>query len=330
MSKPKYIYVICGGFSGEREVSLRSGKNVYEALRRKGYTETVLFDLAKPEDLIKLVDAKSAGKFDLAVLMTHGDFGEDGCIQGFLEILGVPYTGSNVETSAICMNKIRTKEILSKYGLPVLTTCRADELLRGNEQIKGEFIIKPINGGSSVGVVKFNDHQAFVEYERARTDFDATKYFAEPFVRGTELTTSIIELKDKNLLKDTSHCQLQEREQDWLVSLPLLELRPKNEFYDYEAKYTKGMTDFVLPAQISSELEKAIHGYALRAFEIMNCRNAARVDFIIDKQGQPYIFEVNTLPGMTDTSDLPAQAASAGIDYDELVAGIIYDPLSLV
>ena len=321
MNKSDSIFVICGGFSGEREVSLRSGKNVFSALKRSGYDNSTFFDLAKISDLKTLLDSKLAQKIDLAVLMTHGDYGEDGCLQGFLDLIAVPYTGSCRETSAICMNKIRTKEILSKYNLPVLPTYKASDLISGTEIIAGDFIIKPINGGSSVGVVKFSSIEDLRAYQKSQPGFQADKFFAEPFVTGTELTTSIIQLKDLTLLKDISHCKINSKNN--LVSLPLLELRPKNEFYDYEAKYTEGMTEFVLPAEISKELENRIHDYALKAFEIMNCKTAARVDFIIDSVGNPYIFEINTLPGMTDTIDLPAQAKCAGIDYDTLVSRII-------
>ena len=323
MKKNAFIYVICGGFSGEREVSLRSGKNVYESLKRSGYENLRFFDLANIADLKILIDAKLNHQLDLAVLMTHGDYGEDGCLQGLLELIRVSYTGSNLETSAICMNKIRTKEILSKYNLPVLPTYLASELISGAKSISGDFIIKPISGGSSVGVVKFTCQADLINYQKSNSDFEPDKFFAEPFIRGTELTTSIIHLKDLSLIKDSSHIKINHSNN--LVSLPLLELRPKNEFYDYEAKYTEGMTEFVLPAQISKELENRIHDYAISAFEIMSCKSAARVDFIISSEGKPYIFEINTLPGMTNTSDLPAQAKSAGISYDQLVERVLLD-----
>jgi D-alanine-D-alanine ligase len=207
--------------------------------------------------------------------------------------------------------------------LPVLPTYLASELISGAKTISGDFIIKPINGGSSVGVVKFTCQADLINYQKFNSGFEPDKFFAEPFIRGTELTTSIIHLEDLSLIQDSSHIKI--KHSNNLVSLPLLELRPKNEFYDYEAKYTEGLTEFVLPAQISKELENRIHDYAISAFEIMSCKSAARVDFIITSEGCPYIFEINTLPGMTNTSDLPAQAKSAGISYDQVVERVLLD-----
>ncbi len=332
----KSIIVICGGLSEEREVSLRSGANVHSALQRLGYANAELFDFKDYNSLSDLVEKKRQGKFDQAFLLTHGTYGEDGCIQGFMELLGVPYTGSKVETSAICMNKTRTKEILSAHNLPILKTYLAKEVYEGSTDLDAntEIILKPSVGGSSVGITKFNSQAEFKNFIDANIQVknEIEKYFIEKFIRGTEVTTSIIEANLEMITENKNHCKALQRtgslrfaqDDGTIVSLPILELRPKNEFYDYEAKYTKGMTEFVLPAEISTELEEAIHTYALEAFHQLDCKGAARVDFIIDgKTNKPYILEVNTLPGMTDTSDLPAQAKAAGISYDELVRIIL-------
>lgn len=328
MSIEKNIVVICGGLSEEREVSLRSGANVHSALQRLGYTNAELFDFKDYNGLSVLIEKKRQGKFDQAFLLTHGTYGEDGCIQGFLELLGVPYTGSNVETSAICMNKTRTKEVLSAHNLPILKTYLAKEAYDDKTDLDNdtEIILKPSVGGSSVGITKFNNKAEFKNFIDSNTTVknEIEKYFLEKFIRGTEVTTSIIEAGLEMIIENKNHCKTLSKDGKALVSLPILELRPKNEFYDYEAKYTKGMTEFVLPAEISNELEEAIHTYALEAFYQLDCKGAARVDFIIDgKTNKPFILEVNTLPGMTDTSDLPAQAKSAGISYDEVVRLII-------
>lgn len=313
--------VLAGGFSTEREVSLRSGRNVYEAILRLGH-KAEFMDLDSPEKLNTIVSRRKEIK--KAILLTHGTYGEDGCIQGFLELIGVPYSGSNVLTSAICMNKVRSKEILAAYNLPLLKTYLAQEVYAGETDLDPncEFIFKPSVGGSSVGINKFNSLKDFKEFidknPQVKTELD--KYLIEKFIKGVEVTTSIIEAKPDQIKTNKEHCKIFSREDRNLISLPILELRPKKEFYDYEAKYTEGMTEFILPAAIETSLEEKIHNYALEAFYNIGCRSAARVDFMIDgKTRQPYILEVNTLPGMTNTSDLPAQAKASGINYDQLV-----------
>ncbi len=326
LDKTSKIIVLAGGFSGEREVSLRSGKNVYEALLRLGYKETEFMDLDSPEKLAELVKRKN--EIALVVLMTHGTYGEDGCLQGFLELAKLPYTGSNVLTSAIAMNKIRAKEVLAAHKLPLLKTYLATEVYEGKTDldVNSEIIFKPSVGGSSVGICKFNSLIEFKNFidtnSQAKAEMDS--FLIEKFIRGVEVTTSIIEADAKCIKANHNHCKVFSKLGKNLVSLPILELRPKKEFYDYEAKYTEGMTEFVLPAQIEISLEEKIHSFALEAFYRLDCRAAARVDFMIDgKTREPYILEVNTLPGMTNTSDLPAQAKAAGISYDELVETII-------
>ena len=326
MHKSSKIIILAGGFSDEREVSLRSGRNVYEALLRLGYSNAEFMDLDSPEKLSNIIARREEIK--LVVLLTHGTYGEDGCIQGFLELAQIPYTGSDVLTSAIAMNKIRTKEILAAHKLPLLQTYLAKDVYENKTDLdlNTEIIFKPSVGGSSVGIHKFNhlaEFKGFIDANpQVRNEMNA--YLIERFVRGTEVTTSIIEASPDRIQQNHNHCKVLERAARSLISLPILELRPKKEFYDYEAKYTEGMTEFVLPAAIKSEIEEEVHNSALEAFYRLGCKGAARVDFMIDvKTNQPYILEVNTLPGMTNTSDLPAQAKAAGISYDELVEIII-------
>ncbi len=320
------ILVLAGGFSDEREVSLRSGRNVYEALLRLGYQQAEFMDLDSPEKLAEIIKRRS--EISLAVLLTHGTYGEDGCLQGFLELAQIPYTGSKVLTSAICMNKIRTKEILAAHKLPLLKTYLAQEVYESKSDLdtNTEIIFKPSVGGSSVGISKFNNLSEFKEFIDANKQAkdEMQLYLIEKFVKGVEVTTSIIEATAEQIKQNPNHCKAFSKSGRNLISLPILELRPKNEFYDYEAKYTEGMTEFILPAAIEPVLEGKIHNYALEAFYRLNCKAAARVDFMIDgKTREPYILEVNTLPGMTNTSDLPAQAKAAGIGYDELVELIV-------
>jgi D-alanine-D-alanine ligase len=309
------LWIICGGISEERDVSLRSGKNVFEACQSLGYTNSKLFDWSDNNSLKEILEAKNSNQIDATILMTHGNYGEDGCIQGLLDILKIPYSGSLRESSAICMNKTRTKEILSFYSLPVLKTYTVKEFL-DLEIVPKNFILKPKRGGSSVGITKFESKTSLNNFIRENQSLNNNQeeYFIEEFIKGIELTASII--PTTNRVKDKSNIY----EKDQLISLPLLELRPKKEFYDYEAKYTEGLTEFIIPAQLDKDLCNMIHEIAIDAYKALQCKSCARVDFIIDKDlSKPYILELNTLPGMTNTSDLPAQAQAVGISYNELV-----------
>jgi D-alanine-D-alanine ligase len=329
INKDLFVLVLCGGRSQEREVSLRSGQNVFGALQRLGFKNSHLLDFNSHKSLEKILELKLSAQLDLVFLTTHGNYGEDGCIQGFLELLDLPYTGSKVEASANCMSKLRSKEILDYYGLPVLPTIKIDnlddlDLLKKTIPEDSELMLKAISEGSSRNISKHKNLTALKTFmENNLNQEDRKKYFIEPYIKGKEITTSILELKidskQSPLLFSKDHCF----ESKNLLSLPILELRPKNEIYDYEAKYTPGMTDFVLPAELNKDLERSIHEIALKAFQTMNCRNLARVDFIIDKNSKPWILELNTLPGMTETSDMPAQAKAAGISFDNLILNIL-------
>lgn len=319
MNKDKKIIVLTGGFSHEREVSLRSGQGVFNALTKKQYKNIELFDIKDQNSLQELISKHQQNNYDLAFLTTHGKYGEDGCLQGLLELIRLPYTGAKVMQSAIGMNKAQTKKILAANALPVLETN-----LKISELVDNEYIIKPNTEGSSVGIKKFNNKDELVKYIK-NNNIDLQNFVLERFVRGTEVTTSVIEYDLKN-----NPLNLKESEFSYfdfdnnLISLPILELRPKNEFYDYEAKYTKGMTEFILPTSLGLSLQKKIHENAIKAYKALSLNGLARVDFIIENSSKnPYILEVNTLPGMTDLSDSPAQALSANISYEELVELIL-------
>jgi D-alanine-D-alanine ligase len=311
ITKTTIIGVLYGGLSNEREVSLRSGKNCFNALQRLGYKSAVLIDVGE-----NLVEEMKANKIEVAFLCLHGRYGEDGTIQGLLELLKIPYTGSGILSSALAMNKPLTKRVMAAQGLPFpqsyvlerhemntlehfLTTLPAPPLM-----------VKPINEGSSVGVYKIDkaeDLRACVE----RTIHEFEGVIVEKYVKGQEITIGVLE-------------KIEADKSATLEALPVLELIPKSKagFYDYEAKYTKGLTEFVLPANLSPEATKQVQELAKQTFRALNCSGYARVDMIV-ANGQPYILEVNTLPGMTDTSDLPAMAQVAGITYDQLVELIL-------
>lgn len=325
MFKDKKIIVLTGGFSEEREVSLRSGKKVFEALKKREYSNVELFDLESPESLKDLIDKHQKNQYDLAFLTTHGKFGEDGCLQGLLEIIKLPYTGAKLMQSAICMDKKQTKKTLAANNLPVLNTNQdLDEL------VENEYILKPNSEGSSFGIEKFDTKDDLLKFIKSK-NIDLQNYVVERFVRGTEVTTSVIKYDLKNdplgiKLKETDYMVLDQQRN--LISLPILELRPKKEFYDYEAKYTQGMTEFILPTSLGLALQKKIHETAIKTYELLSLDGLARVDFIVDNSSRdPYILEVNTLPGMTELSDSPAQALSADISYESLIELIMTNAL---
>lgn len=297
------IAVLCGGMSSEAEVSLRSGKGCYEALKRLGYTnaEMVIVD----KDIAqKLAD----GKYDYAFNALHGKYGEDGCVQGILEILQIPYAGCGVMSSAICMNKEYTKRVLSTCkDIPLIKSVfvkKGEDVVKACEGLRYPLITKPVCEGSSFGMTKVNTPEELVPAYNEATKFNAD-VLIEEFIDGFFITVGVLEKDGKAFATE------------------ILEIRPKNEWYDFEAKYTKGMSDFIVPSTaLSAKATKHIKDIAVKAHETAGCSGVSRVDFMV-MNDEPYFLEINTSPGMTETSDLPAQAAAMGISYDELVLLIL-------
>lgn len=302
IEKDAKIAVLSGGLSSEAEVSRRSGKGCYEALKRLGYTNVELIEVDTD-----IAQKLKEGKYDYAYNALHGKYGEDGCIQGILETLQIPYTGCGVMASAVCMNKEYTKRILSTCpDIPLIKSAfvkKGEDVKEKTKDLKYPLITKPVSEGSSFGMTKVNSPD---ELEKAYQD--AIKYnddvLIEEYLVGICATVGILE------------------GEDGLFATEILELRPKNEWYDYEAKYTKGMTEFILPAELSEDMTKQVKEIAIKAFDIAGCKGVSRVDFLI-VDNIPYVLEINTSPGMTETSDLPAQANAMGINYDNLVQIIL-------
>lgn len=302
IKKDAKIAVLAGGMSSEREVSMRSGKGCFEALKRLGYknAELVIVDENIAETL-------KSGKYDCAYNALHGKYGEDGCIQGLLEILKIPYTGCGVMASSVCMNKEYTKRILSTdKDIPLIKSVfirKGDDVKEKTKTLNYPLITKPVSEGSSFGMTKVNTPD---ELEKAYAD--AIQYnddvLIEEYLVGTAATVGVLGDEEERTVTE------------------ILEMRPKHEWYDYECKYTKGMTEFILPAELSEDMTKKVKKIALRAFELAGCSGVSRVDFHIVND-IPYVLEINTSPGMTETSDLPAQANAMGITYDELVQLIL-------
>lgn len=302
INKDAKIAVLCGGMSSEAEVSMRSGKGCFEALKRLGYSNAEMVVVDK--DIAKTL---KEGNFEYAFNALHGKYGEDGCIQGVLEILGIPYAGCGVMASSICMNKEFTKRILSTCpDIPMAKSAfvrKGEDVMEKTKDLTYPLFTKPVCEGSSFGMTKVNRPEELkAAYELA------VKYnnnvLVEEFIDGFFVTVGVLECEGEPFATE------------------ILEIRPKNEWYDYEAKYKSGMSDFIVPAHLSEEVTKHVKEVAVKAFETAGCSGVARVDFMM-KDDVPYLLEINTSPGMTATSDLPAQAAAMGISYDELVLCIL-------
>lgn len=302
INKDAKIAVLCGGMSSEAEVSMRSGKGCFEALKRLGYSNAEMVVVDK--DIAKTL---KEGNYEYAFNALHGKYGEDGCIQGMLEILGIPYAGCGVMASSICMNKEFTKRILSTCpDIPMAKSAfvrKGEDVMEKTKDLTYPLFTKPVCEGSSFGMTKVNRPEELkAAYELA------VKYnnnvLVEEFIDGFFVTVGVLECEGEPFATE------------------ILEIRPKNEWYDYEAKYKSGMSDFIVPARLSEEVTKHVKEVAVKAFETAGCSGVARVDFMM-KDYVPYLLEINTSPGMTATSDLPAQAAAMGISYDELVLCIL-------
>jgi D-alanine-D-alanine ligase len=295
----KKIGVLMGGLSSEREVSLASGGAVLAALRAKGYN-------AVPIDV-----GRDAGEqirktgVEVAFNALHGKFGEDGAIQGLLELMGIPYTGSGILASALGMNKIISKTVFKSYGLTVgpYLVVRAEDrngLDAAVREISFPLVVKPSCEGSSVGVSLVHSTKELEPALRSAACYDP-EIIIEKYIRGVEVQVGI----------------LGER------ALGAIEIVPRDVFYSYKAKYEKGMSDHYFPARIPKEVYDRALDAGLLAHRALGCRGYSRVDFIIDDDAVPFILEVNTLPGMTATSLLPEIAAGAGIAFPELVEEIL-------
>ena len=307
MDKNANILVVCGGMSTEREISLRSGKCVFDALVKKGYDNVTFFDLTE-KNLTEIISLRP----EIVYLALHGKGGEDGSIQGFLELAGIPYTGPGVASSAVCMDKIFTKRVLENAGLPtakfmvyrreecVNVAKVTDELV---EKIGLPMVLKSPCQGSSIGVVMVKSKE-----DMAGAIEEVFKYgdhlLAEQFVKGTEITLPIMGNED-------------------LVTLPIIEITSEREFYDYTAKYTSGLCHHIIPANIDKATEKEVIEIGIKAYKELHCCGLSRVDFIVDINKGPMIIEVNTLPGMTDMSLFPDAARYVGITYEDLVEKIL-------
>lgn len=301
MNKPR-VGVVMGGLSAEREVSLRTGEGVLEALRDRGHDVVpIVWGPSTPgvDQLLREADV------DVAFLALHGRGGEDGCVQGLCELLGIPYTGSSLLSSALAMDKLKAKELFRLHNVPtppyyVVTQNALDEIAEVHGSFGFPVIVKPRSEGSSVGMAKAND---LGELRRAcvgALEHDPS-VLVERFVKSTEVHVGIL---DGNVLG-------------------AIEVVPKSGLYDYASKYTPGATEYISPPRLAPTRVKGVMKLAERAARALGCTGACRVDVLVTEGENEYVLEVNTLPGMTPTSLLPKIALAAGIDYPALCEAIL-------
>jgi D-alanine-D-alanine ligase len=290
----KKIGVLMGGLSSEREISLLTGNSVMEAMTRKGLK-------ALPID-VDIDIAKALQGIDLAFIALHGTYGEDGCIQGVLEYLKIPYTGPSVAGSALAYDKLKTKEILKFHGIP---TADYEVFYKNTNQLTKRsldfpVVVKPTNQGSSFGVSIVHTED---QWEPAlRSAFKYSKeIIVEKYIEGKLLAIGM----------------------NGGSPMPIVHIRPKSGFYDYEAKYTSGKTEYLCPANLSKYETNKCNEISKKVFKVLRGRGIPRVDIILDDIGTPYVLEMNTIPGMTPTSLLPMAALKMGMEFDDLVVEIL-------
>jgi D-alanine-D-alanine ligase len=299
MTGHRKIGVLLGGLSAERDVSIRSGEAVLAALADRGHDAVPVF-VDRDIDLVL-----RQTRIDVAFLALHGRYGEDGCVQGLLEVLGIPYTGSGVLASGLAMNKGKAKEIFRLHNLPtapgyVIQADSGEDVIESHGAFGFPVVVKPAGEGSSLGIQVARDElelEAAVE-EALRYDDDV---LVERFVDGKEISVGVLDGK----------------------ALGAVEVAPKRGFYDFQSKYTVGRTDYHLPARLSPERYRSALRLATLAHDALGCEGATRVDLIVSERGNEVVLEVNTLPGMTPTSLLPRIARGAGLSFEDLVEEVL-------
>ena len=294
------IGVLMGGPSSEREISLKSGAAVYEELK-KLRVDAVEIDI-KTDAIEENMKVLRAHKIDCAFIALHGRFGEDGTIQRILEDLEIPYTGSGVEASKLAMDKVSSLQLFEKSGLMVPKY----EVVKNNTNwnfacaIAFPLVVKPASHGSSIGLSIIDKESDLEQAVNLAFSFD-DRVIIEEYIKGRELTVGILAEEP----------------------LPVIEIVPKKRFFDYEAKYQSGMTEYIVPAELEENITKRVQQAGLKAHNILGCFGCSRVDLMLDKLNLPYILEVNTIPGLTATSLLPKAAKAYGIDFGHLCLRLI-------
>ena len=294
------IGVLMGGASAEREISLKTGMAIHAALVRRGYRATMIdVDASVPWVLRQK-------KIEVAFLALHGPGGEDGTIQGLLDVLGIPYTGSGVRASAVGMDKSMTKALVEREGVPVASgiCIREGQGTVPPQHLCWPLVVKPVDQGSTVGAsIVHTPAQWKHGLRRARRH--GSVVIVESFIDGREIAVSVLNGK----------------------ALPTVEIIAPQGFYDYAAKYEQSETQYLCPAPLTTLQDHRVKELAVRSYQTLGCKGAARVDFRLNAKGQPFFLEINTIPGMTERSLLPMAAANAGMDYESLAEQILQSAL---
>ena len=291
------VAVLMGGLSAEREISLQSGNAVLTALKNKG-VDAHGVDVG--EDIINKLDA---GNYQCAFIVLHGRGGEDGTMQGLLEIMKLPYTGSGVMASSLAMDKLKTKQIWRALGLPTPDFTVIDSRISCQQALETlglPLIIKPVLEGSSIGMSKVEDKEELIPAWQKAQQCGGT-VIAERWIEGDEYTAALLDDQ----------------------VLPMIKLKTSHKFYDYDAKYDADDTQYICPCGLADESESALAELAKKAFDAVDASAWGRVDFMIDEKDQPWLIEVNTVPGMTGHSLVPMAAKQAGLSFDDLVLRIL-------
>ncbi len=300
------LALISGGMSSEREVSIKGADQVYEALDKEKYR---VFRFDPRHDLPRL--AADYTSIDAALIILHGPYGEDGTMQGMLDLLGIPYQGTGVLGSAVAMNKIATKKLYEKSGIPgpaYLILDRDKDSTIGFDELKSRiglpFVVKPVSAGSSIGLSLVKEESALQQALDLAFEQDR-EVMVEEYIKGVEITVGVLGNDD-------------------LEALPVIEIVPtgSSEFFDYDAKYTPGTTEEICPARIDDAIKEKTWIIAKNAHKALFCRGYSRTDMII-RDGDIYVLETNTIPGMTETSLLPLAAKTAGISFSALLDRLI-------
>lgn len=297
------VALLAGGKSNEREISLASGKGAREALEAAGFPVTMI-DPADKNDLKKLIDED----FDVAFLCMHGKFGEDGTIQGLLDVLSIPYTCSGVWSSALAMDKSKTKVFYERNNVPTppsLTVFKGDavDVAEVVKKLGSNVVVKPATEGSAIGVFIVNGEEEIAGALKKAFEIDS-EVLIERYIKGREFTVAVLGNKDA-------------------VAFPVIEIVPKSDFYDFESKYAPGGSQHICPANIPDDLASRLKDAAVAAHVALSCSGTSRSDFLMEEDGTFWVLETNTIPGMTATSLLPDAASAAGMTFPELCTKLI-------
>lgn len=292
------IVVLMGGIAEERSVSLRSGQAVFEALEKAG-ADVYLADVQSLQDIVEAVN-----EMDVAFITLHGRWGEDGSVQAILDSLNIVYTGSGIASSALAMDKLRTKWLWKGLGLPTPNFIRVSDYApfdEANFTLDFPVIVKPIHEGSSIGMRKVDTMPALFDAIDYAKSFDS-EVLVEQWIEGREFTCAV--LGDK--------------------TLPLIELKTDHDFYDFEAKYQSNDTQYICPVDLPEKLQANLSALVLDAFDAVGSQDWGRVDIMLDAQQKPWLIELNSVPGMTDHSLVPMAARAAGVDFTDLILSILF------